>query len=290
MAKCGIKCLRVIPEGTVFELAPPEPDGLYTPQVGSWSSHKHHFPQRYIDIFTTGMKHKPWGGGLHYVDLFAGAGVEDVEGIGLQWGSPLIAAQATNRFARLHLGDVSGRTFAALKARVERIPQPQSPQLLQGDVNALVGQVVAAIPPKGTLSLAFLDPYGLHLSFDTLRCLAQRRTDSIIFFPDSVDAIRNWKIYLDKADSNLDRVIGNPTWREIHNVSSPHSWASKLREVYVEQIKTLGYGFFDFERIARPDGVFLYQLIFCTRHSRGAEFWRKIATKKPGGQRSFDFP
>ena len=37
----------------VFDLQPPEDDGLHMDSVGSWSADKHHFLKRYIDAFTT---------------------------------------------------------------------------------------------------------------------------------------------------------------------------------------------------------------------------------------------
>jgi len=75
----------------MFELDPPKNDDLYIPQVREHSRDKHYFLMRYIDAFTTSMRDK-WNG-LHYIDLFAGAGVERLSESGnLNWGSPLIAA------------------------------------------------------------------------------------------------------------------------------------------------------------------------------------------------------
>ena len=37
----------------MFDLPEPQDDGLFTPVVGPWSQHKHHFLRRYIDAFTT---------------------------------------------------------------------------------------------------------------------------------------------------------------------------------------------------------------------------------------------
>lgn len=61
------------------ELPPPDDDGLIIPEVGEWSRDKHHFLRRYIHAFTTAMKDKGWSG-LHYIDLFAGAGMERIKG------------------------------------------------------------------------------------------------------------------------------------------------------------------------------------------------------------------
>ena len=58
----------------MLELPQPQDDGLYIPEVGEWSSDKHYYLGRYMDAFTTSMRDK-WQG-LHYIDLFAGAGIE----------------------------------------------------------------------------------------------------------------------------------------------------------------------------------------------------------------------
>jgi three-Cys-motif partner protein len=233
------------------------------------------------------MKDKHWVG-LHYIDLFAGAGIEKLDKSGeLDWGSPLIAAHAP--FTRLHLCEKNLTKFQALKERIKRLNLPTTPQVLHGDSNNMVGAIVKEIPPR-TLSLAFLDPYGLHLHFETIQRLSSLRVDLIIFFPDHVDALRNWeKVYLGQEDSNLDLVLGKDVdwYRAIHD--SPHEkWPDVLRELYENQLRTLGYKYFDDERISNK-GRFLYRLIFCAKHKLAAKLWRKVAKKKPDGQYTFDF-
>jgi len=272
----------------MFDLDPPQDDGLYTPVVGPWSSAKHHFLRRYIDGFTTAMKAKGWHG-LHYIDLFASAGVERIENGDLDWGSPLIAAQAPNRFTRLHLCELRKKPHSALVKRLERFTQPQAPQTLLGDANMLVAEVIKEIP-QGSLSLAFLDPHGLHLHFDTLKRLSERRVDFVIFFPDHLDALRNWeRVYQGKPDSNLDLVLGGAPWRDEMLRVSRASWPEVLRTIYVAQIRKLDYTEFEYERISLPTGRFLYRLIFCSKDKAGARIWRGIASKKADGQTSFDF-
>ncbi|HEY7120544.1 MAG TPA: three-Cys-motif partner protein TcmP [Tepidisphaeraceae bacterium] len=268
----------------MFDLQPPRDDGLLTPLVKPWSSDKHYFLRRYIDAFTTAMKRK-WE--LHYVDLFAGAGIEDVKGRGLDWGSPLIAAQAPHQFSRLHVNEYAEDRFNALAARLARFQQPSRPQLLRGDANQIVGQIVKLIPAK-SLSLAFLDPYGLHLHYSTVRQLADRAIDLIIFFPDHIDALRNWRAYYaDNPESNLDLVLGTGEWRE-RKASTPRDrWVDVLRQLYEEQLRRLGYIEFHYERICRPDGRHLYRLIFCSRHPIGGQIWTGTSSKKPDGQGHF---
>ncbi|MCI0365285.1 MAG: three-Cys-motif partner protein TcmP [Phycisphaerales bacterium] len=272
----------------MLQLDPPEDDGLFMPAVGPWSADKHHFLRRYIDAFTTSMREKKWKG-LHYIDLFASAGIERLRGDGLDWGSPLIAAQARFKFAQIHCCEIRQKAFDALQARLRRYPQPAPPQLIRGDANRHIDEIVQALP-IGSLSLAFLDPYGLHLNLETLKRLALRRTDWIIFFPDHLDALRNWRnVYAGKPDSNLNQVLGTPDWHEAFMSSPRDSWPAILRNIYEEQIRNLGYEFVDYERITFRGGKPLYLLIFCCQHERGAEIWRNVTRKKASGQKTFDF-
>ncbi len=270
-----------------WQLPPPEDDGLRVWTVGQWSSDKHYYLMRYVDAFTTSMKDK-WAG-LHYIDLFAGSGIERLKDSGtLDWGSPLIAAQAPHAFSQLHLCEKSRRKHRVLKERVDRVAL--GTQVLQGDANKRIGDIVRAIP-RGTLSLAFLDPYGLHLEFETIRSLSDIRADLIIFFPDHLDALRNWEgHYLCDRDSNLDRCLGTGAdWRSILDAVAPTRLAEALRELYVGQIRSLGYTEFEYKRI-RAKGHPLYVLILCSRSERAAKLWRGISAKESDGQRMIQFP
>jgi len=62
-----------------------------------------------------------------------------------------------------------------------------------------------------------------------------------------------------------------------------------LTRLYETQIRKLGYGHFDYERICRTDGRHLYKLIFCSKDIAGGTIWNKTSRQKPDGQRGFDF-
>jgi three-Cys-motif partner protein len=264
----------------------PENDGLIIPPVGRQSTHKHYFLQRYIDIFTRSMKGK-WS--LHFIDLFAGGGIEQVKGADiLQWGSPMLAIHAPKPFDRLHLCERNKAKCEALIARVGRY-RPDS-QIVNGDANEMVAQIAAEIP-RGSLSLAFLDPYGLQLDFTTVERLANLRADLIIFFPDRLDMLRNWKhYYYGNPHSNLDRYLGlDAGWRSMLDNTPPGQRVEALKVLYRKRLKEkLHYTVVEHERIP-TDGRPLYYLIFCSRSELGARFWKEISRKKPDGQRTWDF-
>lgn len=273
----------------ITELPSPVDDGLPIPEVGPWSYDKHYFLWRYLNAFTTAMGKKKWVG-LHYIDLFAGAGIERLKGSNqLEWGSPLLAAQATRPFDRLHLCEKRKKVCGALSERLKQFPQPTDPQIVVGDANKNVGEIVGEVP-SGALSVAFLDPYGLQLHFSTLQALAARKTDLIIFFPDRLDALRNWGLYKKNSESNLDLFLGKGVdWRRILDDSPTEKLPEELRNLYLAKLRSIGYEHFEFERI-RAHGKPLYLLIFCSKHEAGLEIWKNVSMKKPDDQRTFDFP
>lgn len=273
----------------MIELPPPEDDGLFIPTVGEWSRDKHHFLRRYLDAFTTAMRNKKWDG-LHYVDLFAGAGLARLKtSRKLEWGSPVIAARAPFSFSCLHLCEKDREAFAALEKRLGRIRPQQQIRLFHGDANQKIREIVSGIP-QGTLSVAFLDPFGLHLEFNCLVQLANRRADLIVFFPDRSDILRNWlKYYFDNPESNLDRYLGaGVNWRAMIETVPHHRLCDRFLKLYQGQIEKLGYRYFDYERISTDRGP-LYRLIYASRNQVGLRIWRRVAQRKPDRQDTFDF-
>ena len=235
-------------------------------------------------MFTTSMASKNWGS-LHYIDLFAGAGIEQIKGGGLEWGSPLIAAQAPKEFTQLHLCEKDKGNFETLQERLKQFSQRTTPQLICDDANKAVSSIVQAIP-QNSLSLAFLDPFGLDIDFQTLQVLSQHRTDLIVFFPDYLDALRNWKEYPER----IDRALGTHDWKKAFEKIPSDRRADVLNKIYVERIKSLGYSHFSERRIARSEGHFLYKLIFFSKHKLGVDLWEKISHKGADGQRYLPFP
>ena len=162
---------------------------------------------------------------------------------------------------------------------------------LKNKLNDKIAEIVETIP-KRSLSLCFLDPYGLHLDIERLKILSTRRIDLIVFFPDRLDALRNWaRYYLDNPESNLDRCLGaGVDWRARLNETPSHLHAEAFRDMYIEQIcRELGYPHYDFKRVYAVGGQPLYYLIFFSQHEFGALLWQRTSANEPGGQRTFRF-
>jgi three-Cys-motif partner protein len=270
-------------------------DGLPTRESGHWTEQKLFLWNRYIDITTRAMVGNPhWPGGLVYVDLFAGPGVCQLKETERRIpGSPIIAASAPKSFSRILLCEKDPALVAACRNRLGRTVAAKRVQFFEGNCNERVVDVARQIPHR-SLTLAFIDPTGLHADFTTIATLADvGRVDLLVLFADAYDANRNIMTYYDKADSNLDRVLGPDShWRDHWDslqVRDSSSIRNLLSEIYQAQLKTnLGYKVFGEYRITCRRGA-LYRLIYASKHERGLEFWDKINRKEASGQgRLFD--
>ena len=272
-----------------------EDDGLPTRDSGTWAASKLWFWNRYIDITTSSMVgHPGWPEGLVYLDLFAGPGVCTIRNTNRRVpGSPLIAANAPRQFRKILLCELDPNNAQACEDRLKKSPARDRYKLFCGDCNEKISQIVKEIP-RGALTLAFLDPTGLHARIDTIKTLAETgRVDLLILFPDAVDVIRNVETYIPDLDSNLDQVLGPDShWREEWRAigGAEGSKARRLfATLYKRQLeKHAQYTVFGEEVIKGKNGP-LYRLVFASKHERGLEFWDKITKKELGGQGRFNF-
>jgi len=123
-------------------------DGLCIPEVREWSLEKYRLVGSYCDIFTNGMKNK-WDQ-LIYVDLFAGAGYAKVkEKRKIYRNSALIAMSIPSPFKKYILCEKDYEKFEALSKRVKRDFGHLNCELIKGDSNLNINEVVKAIPSYG---------------------------------------------------------------------------------------------------------------------------------------------
>jgi three-Cys-motif partner protein len=267
-----------------------QPDGLPTRDAGPWTEDKLYFWNRYVDITTTSMVgHPKWPSGLVYVDLFAGPGICKIEETGKRFpGSPLIAAHAPKPFRSVLLCELDLSNADALAERMKHSPARDAFELFRGDCNERVAQMAERIP-AGVLTLAFIDPEGLHVWFETIATLAASgRVDLLILLADRMDIVRNIDLYASQRDSNLDRMLGpRSQWRQRWSSLSNRS-AANICKLFTDEYQTqlrkeLGYSVFRDKQMKSARGP-LYRLLFASKHERGAEFWDKITKRDRSGQ------
>ena len=268
-------------------------DGYAIRCVGRWAKDKYFYVRRYLDIFSTAMKRK-WD--LYYIDLFAGCGKCRVRDSGEEIdGSALMSFDIKFPFKKYFWVDSNPEALDALKERTKGSDLFDRVSLVPGDCNEKIEEIMREIP-QDCLCLAFVDPTGLQIKFETIKKLTEgRRVDLIITFPEGMAIKRNLGEFLKQEHSLLDDFMGDTTWRERYKrelaALNPLETKKRFVELYRENLKSLGY-----IQIKSADEVLirssarrvpLYYLLFASKHPRGHDFWSKIGEIEPSGQQKF---
>lgn len=275
----------------------PEDDGLPIRVFGPWTSEKLDYLRRYITMFETSMRGKPWRQ-RNYIDLYAGSGKYRATETGdVYLGSALVALTTEHPFTNYYFSDSSPDNIDVLKTRTQQLPYPIEYRV--GNANQLAQQVVSEIqeidnqklPGKwSSLNLAFLDPDGLELEWNTVQRLASLYTMDLIIYYSQYGLNINFKnCYQAKDETDIDRFFGSDEWRKIYE-----RWKAKasisgihrdLIDLYKSKLSALGYAdIHDQEAGCEPimrntKQAPLYRLIFASKHKRGHDFWNKVTER-----------
>ena len=279
---------------TMYDYLKPIADGLPMRQSGTWAKAKLDYVNRYIAVFETSMRNK-WER-RNYIDIFAGPGknqVRDTDEVLL--GSPLLALTTQHPFTGYYFVDKDPANTTALEARVSASELRDQVNILTGDSNSLVDQIVSDLTKASSqaLNLAFLDPQGLELHWQTVARLASVwKMDLIINYPRS-GLTRTMEQYSKVDEETLvDRFFGSREWRDVLRNSNRALWQRQLLDLYKGKLSALGY-----QEIINSDELGdeplmrnekqapLYHLIFASKSALGHKFWREITKRDVFGQR-----
>jgi three-Cys-motif partner protein len=277
-------------------------DGLPMRSSGAWVLEKLDYLERYLNVFVTSMRDKPWRA-MHYIDLFAGPGKCRARRTGkICPGSPLIALEAAYPFTGYFFVDLRPDNIATLRQRCSGYPLFDRVQCFVGDGNQVVHEIAEYISTidrefiRGqwpSLNLAFLDPEGMDLYWKTVEELAQlNRMDLIIHYP-QMGLARYMPHALESAEENkIDLFFGGREWREIYAEWRGRTGLHRrLIDHYKEKLRSLGYK--EVLRGDEPEPLMrnvkrrapLYRLIFASKHPRGHDFWCNVTRRDVHGQR-----
>jgi len=283
----------------------PQADGLPMRESGDWVMEKLDYLRQYIEIFQTSMHRKKWRA-RHYIDMFAGPGkciIPQKRSVLL--GSPLLALTVSPPFTGYYFADLDRESLTLLRERCSVSPQYRQVQFLEGDSNELVRRIVDEIkavdsrrlPDQwSSLNLAFLDPAGLDLHWETVAALAELYTmDLIIHYPQGGLNRYAGAASGSEYPNKIDLFFGGMEWRAIYaeglklGMGCDHR---RLMDLYKSKLQALGYQevFRDDEvgdeplmRNARRNAP-LYRLLFASKHPLGSRFWRAVTSKNVHGQ------
>ena len=189
-------------------------------EIGIWSEIKLDIIKEYANAFTSIMKKQSWCRGYAYIDAFAGAGVNIRRNTGeLIPGSPLNALHIKNPFTEYHYIDVDKQKIDVLEVLTRENPNIN---IYQEDCNEiLTKKIFQSLPYESKKrALCILDPYGLHLHWETIMEAANLRTTEIFLNFPLMDMNRN-VLHKDLLSADPDQIermskfCGTDEWQEI---------------------------------------------------------------------------
>jgi len=264
-------------------------------ESGPWVAEKLDYVKRYINVFETSMR-KKWSR-RHYIDLFAGPGKCVCRRTGMVYlGSPLLALTTKYPFTDYLFVDCDSDSIAALQQRCRASSVLADVQFEVGDANRVAWKIVERIQGVPSLNLAFLDPDGLELQWDTVATLAQiERLDLIIHYSQMGLSRVMPNVFGSETLTDVDLFFGDTEWRTIYEKYQRHEEQflhRQLMDHYKSKLRGLGYEetFRDDEVGAEPvirneKNAPLYRLLFASKHPLGLEFWQKVIGRNVYGQR-----
>ena len=166
------------------------------------------------------MKSQEWCKGYVYIDAFAGPGVHISRRTGeFVLGSPLNALEIDNPFTEYHYIDIDKEKAETLN----RLTGDRTNiNIYQEDCNKILTEKILLLLPYKSYkrALCILDPYGLHLNWETIMIAVQQRTTEIFLNFPLMDMNRN-VLHKDLLSADPDQIkrmnrfCGTEEWQEI---------------------------------------------------------------------------
>lgn len=255
-------------------------DGLIFDEVGRWAEEKHTYVAMYSRLFSTGMKNK-WPRRT-YVELYAGSGHSHIRETGkLIAGSPLHALAVDDPFDKYIFCERDTTKLDALTSRVRRISSTADVSYIRGDCGDKVVDILPLISAD-SLSLCFVDPYGIDLNFETLRAVSKKRVDFLVLLAVFMDANRNYDHYVKEGDVRVTRFLGSADWRQKWAIAQLGGtpFPQFLATEFAVSMESLGYLPTPLHKMkkVRSDekNLPLYYLALFSKHATAYQFWDEV--------------
>lgn len=189
--------------------------------IGRWSVEKLTLLKKYLQAYVTVLKKQAWCKGYEYIDSFAGVGkAKTKEEQAYVDGSPRIALGLDTPFTQYHFIEQDNWRVTQLeKLRTEF--KDRNISIYQGDCNVrMTGQILPQLNRKTyKRAIAFVDPYGMEVEWDTLKALAKTEAVEILInFP--VMAInrgilrKHSELITKENRERMDRFWGTKDWMD----------------------------------------------------------------------------
>lgn len=185
---------------------------------GVWTLLKLIALEKYLSAFATALSKQHFK--LVYIDAFAGTGRCDVKIDGEKTsvdGSARIALRTRPPFHHFCFVELAAKKLSALQALADEYPG-RSIEIIRDDANAALKKICSDYDWKNTRAVLFLDPFGLHVEWATLKAIAQTGAIDVWYlFPYSGlyrQAAKNAQALDPDKEAAITRCLGTDEWRQ----------------------------------------------------------------------------
>jgi three-Cys-motif partner protein len=288
--------------------------GVRTPKQqfgGRWTAEKLERIRKYLVAYATIMRKQDFR--FAYIDAFAGTGyntpratneegallfpeLASSEAVGFVDGSARIALKVEPRFTKYIFIEKTPKRFAELaKLKNEFPPLASDIVLVNADANTYLLDICENRRWTRKRAVLFLDPFGMQVTWDTLKAIAKTQAiDLWILFPSGVAVNRLLRRDAQISESwqrRLDEFFGTPEWRSAFYQTKPEQSLfgveakiekvadfDSIAEFFVGRLKLIFPGVAKNPLTLRNSASTpLYLLCFAAGNERGANTAVKIA-------------
>lgn len=273
-------------------------------EVGPWAEQKLAALAAYLDFYTKVMKNQKWCK-IIYLDAFAGGGVaslrtknaapsdatplweeeQPVEQNHLVVGSPRRALDLDNPFDRYVFVDADPKRILQLKALQQEYSSRRQIYVRQGNADDQIAWLISQkISRRTHRGVAFLDPFGAHLPWTSVKALAETKVfEAIINFPLHMcinrlatvnpDIPPNWKAQLNEffGDGWYEEVYETQTGLFGTETKKRSDAPQRLLKFYRAKLKSAFGNVSQPMLIRNTRGSPLYYIIWAGPHSKGLQ-------------------
>lgn len=263
------------------ELSEIQPEIVY--EKGAWTALKDAFLLSYIrNVYTPIIKN--YYDNFYYIDFCAGSGLVRIDK-DIILGSPIVAAIAHERpFTKMFFLENDIEKAKALDERMKRLKEFSefeniNYEVIKGDCNIVIDEVIEKMKlKKGSHHrLAFFDPEGLEIDYNTYAKCLKMPTDLIFNFQTSgvYREISSAYKVPEKERIRLSKMFGpSEIWKKCNTREETLQAFEKL---LCDTYKNTIYPKVPISRSIKIDSgeSFIYHLIFLTRATHGKSPWMR---------------
>jgi three-Cys-motif partner protein len=247
--------------------------------VGSWvPRQKHKLVREYLNASCHAWKKWPR---RSFIDPFAGPGRIQVAGETISRdGGAVVAwrtlAEKKAPFTQMLVGDLQLERALACASRLQALGAPVTSYT--GEAALTIKDMVRAVP-RGSLTLAYLDPYNLELlAFSIIAELAKLKNVDLAINFSTMDLQRNADLEFDPNRARFDETA--PGWRDDPHIRSQSRQNVKLAffSYWCAQVQNLGFNYSkEMPLITNNRGHGIYRMVFFARHDLPTRIWGDVA-------------